>query len=78
MFTPSCATVFVVFAATREWRILCAMNSTSASFEELNKQLIEITEKLKVTTDHAERVLLLKDFRVLLNQAENSAGPNQF
>ena len=72
------ARVFVVFAAKREWLILSAMNAISASFEELNKRLIEITEKLKVTTDHAERVLLLKDFRVLLNQAENAAGPNRF
>ena len=50
------------------------MNATSASFEELNKQLSEIAEKLKVSTDNAARGVLLKQFRVLLNQAENSVG----
>lgn len=68
----------MVFADEREWRILCAMNAPSTSFEELNKQLSEISEKLKVTNDHAGRSLLLKEFRVLLNQAENSAGRINF
>ena len=54
------------------------MNATSVTFEELDKQLSEITEKLKVTTDHAARGVLLKQFRVLLNQAEKSIGRISF
>jgi hypothetical protein len=39
-------------------------------FGDLAKRLRELTEKLKVTTNHAERATLLRQFREVLAQAE--------
>jgi hypothetical protein len=39
-------------------------------FGDLAKQLSDLTEKLKATTNHTERATLLRQFREVLAQAE--------
>jgi hypothetical protein len=46
------------------------MTESPLSFHEVAARLQELAEQLKRTTDAAERQVLLKQFRILLDQAE--------
>jgi hypothetical protein len=54
------------------------MTESPLSFHEVAARLHALAEQLKRTTDAAERQVLLKQFRILLDQAEKGSRGNPY